>query len=326
MVSVFFHCSCPYIGFQIKKVDYANRQLIPCSGSERYELGKVCHKVFTSSGSHDFLGNLEGKRYFHTRSSTTQIFDENNRPIYNDMAFVGETPDDFKMINKICAYSFFEEEAFYEEILGMITLTRNGFEVDFDKFVPFLKRFEGELIIDAKNNRAKDIYENAFIKDNSNEICVIVPETSIANFFRQVEITLDCKQAKIFTVSEKKELQSLLNITFSQSEPSAVALPLVPVNDENHYEEPVSEKTVENLKAEIAQVKEDMCKKSEDFNAMISELRAEMHEDIKAEVREELKKASSDKKLLLKNIIVGIVSAAATVLVTLVIQNQFIGG
>lgn len=183
MVSVFFNCSSPYVGFRLLQADYVQEKMVRCTEKEMTPTG---YKVFNASGSYMLLGTFHGRRYFHSCESRTENYDEQGRPIYNSMAFLAGTPADAPIINAIAAYVFFNEDAFYAEMARYITLLDDGYTVDFKALAAFLKRFEQGCEIQTKSMMAKRCFNAILASEGSYAVDFIVRQSTWNYFVKQV--------------------------------------------------------------------------------------------------------------------------------------------
>lgn len=342
MISVFFYCSSPYVGYSIKKADYVNREMIPCNSARKLDFGERGYRIFTASGSYMFFGNIDNKRYLHTRQSKTENYDEQNRRIYNDIAFIGDSKEDFSVLNKIAAYVFFEEEKFYAEIAKMITLLDDGFTVDFEALSEFIKRFDGAVEIVTEDPVAKNIFNDVFLKENNNEVILMVPETTVEYFFKQVDYNFRNNILKTVTSQQKQLLSENLSIKFlKDTEESINDVPIVEepqpedldtdkekdeeVHESKKFPDYISkteiDKKIEKVTKEIAHLK----KNAENKDAMISELKEKISV-LAAQLDEYKEMRTVDKLAIIKNILIAALGVATTVLLTLFIQGQIVGG
>ena len=342
MISVFFYCSSPYVGYSIKKADYVNREMIPCNSTRKLDFGERGYRIFTASGSYVFFGNIDKKRYLHTRQSKTENYDEQNRRIYNDIAFIGDSKEDFSVINKIASYVFFEEEKFYAEIAKMITLLDDGFTVDFKALSEFIKRFNGTIEITAEDETARSIFYDVFLKENNNEAILLVPETTVEYFFKQVDYKFDNNILKTVTSQQKQLLSKNSSIEFINNPEESInedtiveePKPKEPDTDKQKAEEVLESKEnsdyvskteldeeIEKVTKEIAILKKNVQNK----DAIISELKEKIS-DFAAQLEEYKEMRTVDKLSIIKNVLIATLGIATTVLLTLFIQGQIVGG
>lgn len=253
MVHVFFICSSPYVGYTLRKADYAQKAMLPCTQQDMTALG---YKVFNSSGSYMVLGTFEGRRYFHTRQSESEHYDEQGRRIYANIAFLGSNAGDTAVINAIAAYTFFEEEAFYAEMADMITLRDDGFTVDFDSLAAFLKRFENPCTIETQSAEAGRVFRA--ITSGSGELDFIVRESTWNYFVKQVNYDFHGSAGVQLSYTEAKELSEKAKIRFADTKEPAKkapsgAAPKHPVETEKKPDEvPVRDQPDEKAPTEKA--------------------------------------------------------------------------
>lgn len=183
MVKVFFLCSSPFVGYTLRQADYIENQMLPVTEQSMTPLG---YKIFNSSGSYMVLADISGYRYFHTRQSQSEQYDEQGRRIYANIAFLGSGPADRDVINKLAAYAFFEEDAFYKEIAAMITLSNDGFTIDFEKLSSFLKRFEKNCTLDTASTEAKAFCREITNRAVEEEVTFVLLEATWNYFIKQV--------------------------------------------------------------------------------------------------------------------------------------------
>ena len=182
MISVFFNCSSPYVGFRLLQADYVNNKMVACTEKEMTPTG---YKLFNSSGSYMLLGTFHDRKYFHSCESQSVNFDEQGRPIHNSIAFLAGTSADARIINAIAAYVFFNEEEFYAEIAKYITLLDDGYTVDFQALETFLKKFEQGCQIRAKTPAADRFFREIQNSSGSYEVDFIVRQSTWNYFAKQ---------------------------------------------------------------------------------------------------------------------------------------------
>lgn len=182
MISVFFNCSSPYVGFRLLQADYVNKKMVACTEKEMTPTG---YKLFNSSGSYMLLGTFHNRKYFHSCESQSVNFDEQGRPIHNSIAFLAGTPADARIINAIAAYVFFNEEEFYAEMAKNITLLDDGYTVNFQALEAFLKKFEQGCQIRAKAPAADRFYREIQNSSGTYEVDFIVRQSTWNYFAKQ---------------------------------------------------------------------------------------------------------------------------------------------
>lgn len=205
MISVFFNCSSPFVGYTLKKADYVQEAMFSCTPEDMTLTG---YKVFNSSGSYMLLGTFDGRRYFHTRQSQSEQYDEQGRRIYTNIAFISESLTDASVVNVIAAYAFFEEEAFYKEIADMIILLKDGFTVNFEALSGFINRFSGSFRLDTKSSEAASFFHMISKSNNQYQIDFIVRESTWNYFVKQVQNDFNNSVARQFSHSEASSLAS----------------------------------------------------------------------------------------------------------------------
>ncbi len=208
MVSAFFNCSSPYVGYTLKKADYAEEKMVPCG---RREMGELCYKVFNSSGSYMVLSSFEGKRYFHSRQSQSEEYDEQGRRIYMNVAFVADGREDVPIVNRIAAYVFFEEKAFYRRMAKMIMLLDDGFTVDFAELKRFLAQCANGL--EAHEKKAGAGNALSLFKSVCDGQDFVALESTITYFNKQAGY--DFSALKQFSLVEVQRYANALDICFA---------------------------------------------------------------------------------------------------------------
>lgn len=183
MISVFFNCSSPYVGFRLLQADYTQEKMVACSEKEMTPIG---YKLFNSSGSYMLLGTVDNRKYFHSCESQSVQYDEQGRPIHNSVAFLAGSAKDAPIINAIAAYVFFNEEAFYSEMAKYITLLDDGYTVDFKALAAFLKKFEQGCQIQTEVPAAGHFFRDILSSDGSYDIDFIVRQSTWNYFVKQV--------------------------------------------------------------------------------------------------------------------------------------------
>ena len=185
MISVFFRCACPYVGYTLKQADYAKGEMHDCTPAQMTRTG---HKLLHSSGSYLVLGRFEGKKYFHIRQTKSTAMDEQGRQIYTNLALVGSTGEDERTINRIAGYALLDEDRFYQEIASMMILMDGDFTVDFKALQAFLNRFDRDYQVETTNQTLKCICKEIFFAGTNNEVDFIVAEADWNYFVKQVGI------------------------------------------------------------------------------------------------------------------------------------------
>lgn len=208
MISVFFRCNCPFAGYVQRKVDYMNQRLTECSKQEMTYTG---YSLFRSSGSYMILANFEGRRYFHSRQSKSTALDDQNRPVRNNVVFVGNSPEDDLVVSRLAGYALLKEEKFYKEIASMITLRDSEFEVDYEALKIFLKRFETDFSVDSPNAADKKMCEDIFFKQTNNDVDFIVLEADLDFLNKQLGRLAKVQYA--FNCKEMQELNRRVKLT-----------------------------------------------------------------------------------------------------------------
>ena len=209
MISVFFRCNCPFVGYLQRKVDYVNHRLTECTKQEMTYTG---YSLFRSSGSYMILANFEGRRYFHSRQSKTSALDDQNRPVRNNVVFVGNAPEDDVVIGRLAGYALMKETEFYKEIAAMITLQDEGFEVDYEKLKAFIKRFEQPYMVNSTNPADMKMCREVFFRPTNNDVDMIVLEAD--QDFLNKQLGRVAKVQYAFDYKAMQELSKRVTITF----------------------------------------------------------------------------------------------------------------
>lgn len=237
MVEVYFYCSSPYVGYALKQADYIKKEMLPCNSDTMISTG---YTLLNSSGSYMLLGKLDGKKYFHSKQSESEQYDEQNRRIYTDVAFIGETAEEEHIINKIAAYVFFRETDFYAQMASLIQLTKDGFTVDFDKLTGFLERFiHGEIEFSSTDSSASSFCRN-ILSGNQRTIDFVVLETTWPYFTKQLKTDFHDSVGYKFTLDEVKRMRNQVAINFVEQSDSLQPVSVQTVKEEKK-EEPYSD-------------------------------------------------------------------------------------
>lgn len=224
MISVFFRCNCPFEGYVEKKIDYVNKQYPYWIQGDMTYTG---YSLFHSSGSYMVLANFEGRKYFHSRQTQSQAFDDQNRPVYTNVVFVGNSPQEDLVVSRLAGYALMKEPEFYQEIASMITLLDGDFAVDFDALERFLKRFERDYQVSSSNPADEKMCEEIFFKRTSNDIDFVVLQADLDFLNKQLG-----RLAKVRYAFERKDMHSLCDrvaVTFSAGEKEPLASEQLPV-------------------------------------------------------------------------------------------------
>ncbi|MBQ4059520.1 MAG: hypothetical protein IJD40_11395 [Lachnospiraceae bacterium] len=327
----------------MKKADYINKVMVPCNSVKPLELGKIGYTIFNNSGSCMLLGNIDGKKYFHTRESKTKNYDEQNRPIYNDLAFVADNKDDYLVVNKIAAYAFFNEEEFYSKISKMITLLGEGFTVDFELLAEFIKCFENDIELITEDKTAKNLFSKVFMKDNPNQISLIVPEATLEHFFKQSGSVLKKDVLESIDADEQKRFSEVSTFKFAVSD----AVKDVNYNDDDRKEDDNpqeiitvvnsgsdKDKKVEELISKLADIEKNYNENKEKLSELehtTDELKDKNNElggkikDLTEKINQFANMPKNDKSAFVKSTIIAALGVAVSVLLTLLIQGN-VGG
>ena len=337
MVSVFFDCSSPYIGYTLKHADYIKKEMKSVSEKDMTAIG---YKLFNSSGSFMTLGNFDGRKYFHTRQSQSENFDEQGRRIYTNVAFVGENSKDDKTIDKIAMYVMFNENTFYKQIADMITLQDDGFTIEFDKLNSFVDKLnKTNISIKSSSHKAVKFYDD-IMSCNNKELSFVITESTWSYFTKQagydfnesVLYKLSLQDAEILTVGSTVEFSD----EASKKDDSITPPPAPPV------EKKVEEVVPENIPANEAKikVKADESKLSDEKDKEIQKLKQDINNicaernsletevnKLKAKISGLLKENAAlkdeQKKLTIKGILKGVIGTVLAVLVILILKWIF---
>lgn len=209
MISVFFRCNCPFVGYLQRKVDYMNHML---TEGTKQEMTYTGYSLFRSSGSYMILANFEGRRYFHSRQSKTSSLDDQNRPVRNNVVFVGSTPEDDVVIGRLAGYALLKETEFYKEIASMITLLDGDFEVDYEKLKAFIKRFQKDYKVESPNAADLKMCQDIFFQRTTNDVDFIVLEADLDFLNKQLGRVAKVQYA--FDYKKMQELSKRVTITF----------------------------------------------------------------------------------------------------------------
>lgn len=214
MISVFFNCSSPYVGFRLLQADYVQEKMVSCSEKEMTPTG---YKLFNASGSYMLLGTFHSRRYFHSCESQSEQYDEQGRPIHNSIAFLAGTPEDGPIVNAIAAYVFFNEEAFYAEMAKYIKLLDDGYTVDFKALAAFLKKFEQGCQIQAKTPAADRFFREIQNASGRYEVDFIVRQSTWNYFVKQAGRDFTRNEAYNMSDTDGAELAEQGTVVFKQS-------------------------------------------------------------------------------------------------------------
>jgi len=212
MISVYFNCSSPYVGYTLRKADYIGEKMEPC---DKKEMTEIWYKVFDSSGSYTVFGSFGGKRYFHSRQSHSETTDEHGRRLYVNVAFAAdENSEDAMALNRIAAYAFFEEEKFYADLAQMIVLTREGFTVKFDMLKAYLARFSRDLIFSSEDYKAKNVY-NSLMANRFMGLQLIVFEATESYFIKQIGYDFGGNMKIKLSENEAKDIATAASVSLA---------------------------------------------------------------------------------------------------------------
>lgn len=220
MISIFFRCACPYVGYTLKRADLSSRTMCSCTPAELTHTG---HKALHSSGSYLLLGTFEGKKYFHIRQSKSSVLDEQGRQIYTNVALLGTTPADAAMIHRIAGYALLNEDGFYREIAPMVHLLEGDFTVDFDALTAFLRRFTQDYTVNTTNSYAKQFVKDVVFSSTRQEIDFIVTEANWSYFLKQVGIHFPTP-SYCFDQKDVQALSQTVDIVFPEPTPANITV------------------------------------------------------------------------------------------------------
>ena len=249
MVKVFFLCSSPFVGYTLRQADYIENQMLPVTEQSMTPLG---YKIFNSSGSYMVLADISGCRYFHTRQSQSEQYDEQGRRIYANIAFLGSGPADRDVINKLAAYAFFEEEAFYKEIAAMITLSKDGFTIDFEKLSSFLKCFEKDCTLDTASTEAKAFYREITNRSVEEEVTFILLEATWNYFIKQVgyDFHNSVKRQLSSNTADNLRIGAVLRFSDLSAEPQKAETELPPEVEKHSEPTKFTAESLDNCESE----------------------------------------------------------------------------
>lgn len=336
MVSVFFYCSSPYVGYTLKQADYIKKEMKSVSPKDMTAIG---YKLFNSSGSFMIFGKFEGRKYFHTRQSQSENFDEQGRRIYTNVAFVGENSRDDKTINKIAMYVMFNEKIFYKEISDMIMLLNEGFTVDFAKLSAFIEKIANfDIRLKSGSNETKKFY-NDMLNRNDKELGFVITESTWSyltkqcgyDFNESVLYKLSLQDAEILTSGSVIEFGDKISSNDNSATPpappagkkeTAVVTETVPFTDaEIKAEEDENELSDEKDK-EIKKLRQDINNVCAERNELEAELK-ELRQKISALSKENMILKEEKKCLDIKNILKGVIGTVLAVLVIRILKWIF---
>ncbi len=267
MVSAFFYCASPYVGYTLRKADYVNEEMKIVSEKDMTGIG---HKLFNSSGSYTVLGSFSGKKYFHSRQSQSENFDEQGRRIYTNIAFVGENKKDDETINKIAMYVMFNEEKFYKQIADMISLLDDGFSVDFGKLKLFINSIENsDMKFEASSAEAQKFYDGV-MKCNNKELSFVVTESTWSYFIKQAG----------YNFNDSVLYKLLLQDAQSIAQSGKVELNIIGGGPESETNDDEKDKETEALKQEINNICADRTRLESEIEVLkkkISELETNLN-------------------------------------------------
>ncbi len=319
MVSVFLYCSSPYVGYTLKQADYRKKEMRAVTENDMTPIG---YKVFCSSGSFMVLGKFNGKKYFHTRQSQSENYDEQNRRIYTNAAFVGENKEDEKTINRIAAYALFDEEAFYKEITGMITLLDDGFSVDFDKLACFIKKFDSEVILETTNGAAQKLYKAIMAKGNDT-ITFIVTESTWSYFVKQVGHDFNDSVLYKLSFDDAESITAKAAVRFAPSKPDDKTDPPRPKAPKVPENKKTADDSVPDEKDhEIEKLRSDVNLICAERNNLLSEI-GKLKGKISSVMQENTRLKDKMRMVRLTGILMGVIGTVCAVLIIYILRWIF---
>ncbi|MCD7957503.1 MAG: hypothetical protein LUG93_17520 [Lachnospiraceae bacterium] len=184
MISVVLNCSSPFVGYAEKAVDWQKNDMAEVSSKVLTEEGM---KFFNVSGSKYLLADFGTRKYFHARNMGAKAFDEQNRRIYTNIAFIGETKEDAGAINQLAAYAILKEQEFYTEFARLIVLEKLGYTVKFQEMKEFLAKFYQKNRFSAGTAGGQKLL-SAIFSEGQTRMKLIVFEADWDYFVRQSEM------------------------------------------------------------------------------------------------------------------------------------------
>ncbi len=326
MVSVFFYCSSPYVGYTLKQADYINKEMKSVSEKDMTVKG---YKLINSSGSYMVLGKFGGRKYFHTRQSQSENYDEQNRRILTNVAFVGENEKDDEIVNKLAMYIMFNEEKFYQEISGMIALIQTGFTVDFEKLEVFLKKFvSSNITLKSKSNQTSNFFEK--IMKCQKELSFVITESTWSYLVKQMGYDFNEDVLYKFSSEEAKNLTDGSTVEFCNTGIQPPPPPPPSDDDEdsetNTVEEPeingASDHILKEKYKKIEELKQDINNICAERNSLETNIR-ELQKKISDLLRENETLKSNKKSLVIKSVLAGVIGTVLAVLVILILKWIF---
>jgi len=337
MVSVFFYCSSPYVGYTLKQADYTKKEMKSVSEKDMTAIG---YKLFNSSGSFMTLGKFDGRKYFHTRQSQSENFDEQGRRIYTNVAFVGENSTDDETINKIAMYVMFNENMFYKQIADMITLQDDGFTIEFDKLNLFVDKLnKTNISIKSSSHKAVKFYDD-IMSCNSKELSFVITESTWSYFVKQagydfnesVLYKLSLQDAEILTDGSTVEFSDEASkkddsITPPPAPPvekkdKVVVHENIPANEEKIKAKADESKLSDEKDKEIKKLKQDINNICAERNCLETEIN-KLKKRISSLVKENTALKDEQKTLTIKGILKGVIGTVLAVLVIHILKWIF---
>lgn len=337
MVSVFFYCSSPYVGYTLKQADYIKKEMKSVSEKDMTAIG---YKLFNSSGSFMTLGKFDGRKYFHTRQSQSENFDEQGRRIYTNVAFVGENSKDDETINKIAMYVMFNENMFYKQIADMITLQDDGFTIEFDKLNSFVDKLnKTDISIKSSSNNTVKFYDD-IMSSNSKELSFVVTESTWSYFVKQagydfnesVLYKLSLHDAEMLTDGSTIEFCDKTNSKEDSTNPppdpfvekkvEEVVPEAVTTNETEIKAKADESKFSDGKDKEIKKLKQDINNICAERNGLETEIN-KLNKRISTLVKENATLKGEQKALTVKGILKGVIGTVLAVLVIHILKWIF---
>ena len=329
MVSVYFNCSSPYVGFTIRQADYLNNTMRLCSVKTPI-MPSDCYELFSNGGSTLLLGRFGNHRYLQATQTETENYDEQGRRIYASVAFSSGSAADVPVINRIAAYAFFNEKTFYEEIAKMIILLKDGFTVDFARLSAFLERFAREGVFQSNSQHAKSVYQAIIHSEGKYDIDLVVLEATWDYLVNQVgrkftKNDLCCfAEDRARTLAEKGHFEFMGTVAAEKPVAEESVNKETPLLDKPEQDNLTGPKTVsesitvsENIKMQTSvayAAERDQIRKLKAENAEQKTLLAKAEEKVLSLSAEIVQLKEKMKKSFLLGLIIGIIGTVLAVL------------
>ena len=325
MVTIFFYCSSPYVGYTLKQADYINKEMKKVSERDMTAIG---YKLFNRSGSLMVLGKFDGRKYFHTRQSRSENYDEQKRRIYTNVAFVGENAEDDKTVKKIAMYVMFNENEFYKQIADMTTLLDDGFTIDFDKLKAFTDKVETANAALNSSSKATAKFYRDVMQDNNKELSFVITESTWSYFVKQTGY--DFQGSVLYKLSmqdaERIISDSTVELIGDTSNNTGRRNTNISPTDKKKAEEPKpktghtellneKDREIEKLKHDI----NDLCKERNDLEVRINDL----EKMISRLTKENADLKDKQKTITIKGILKGVIGTVLAVLIMYILRHIF---